>query len=425
MRTSNGKNRPMSGLHENKGNEVGERRLAGLWNAGIRFVVGGVLVALVAVVAGCGGSAPPPEAAIGNVLSSQWQSRYAGAPGGLTAMMITPTAEYFASTIAGAGPASHFRGASTTKSFTAAAIMLLDQRGQLKIDDFVTAPMPGNGNPYLPTTPDYAIPYKGQITIRQLLGHRSGVFDVGNIDIPRTVDAPYAGRRYVDWVEETQGDQHTFTVDEMVGVVARNQLDKGPPGQNFQYSNTGYSLLAKIVEQVSGKRFAQFLHDELVVPNGLGETTFPDDGRVQNLPTPFIEGTTKAGGNFYPTTSRNVSWGVGEGNVVTTPANLSRWMRRLLKGEAGVDARQVARMLECMPTGEAHVSYGLGIECYPRDLGHGHNGGITGYITVARHDAAADVTVVIFTTLFDVDDFQAQGEWLYETARKVRAVAGY
>lgn len=415
----------MSGLHYNKGNEMGEGCLIRLWNAGIRFVFGYVLVLSAAVIAGCGGGGQPLVAAIGNVVSSQWQARYAGAPGGLTAMMITPTAEYFSSTVAGVGPDSHFRGASTTKSFTAAAIMLLDQRGQLKIDDAVTAPIPGSGKPYLPTTPDYAIPYKGQITIRQLLGHRAGVFDVGNIDIPSNVDAPYAGRRYVDWVEETQGDQHTFTVDELVGVVAKNQLFTGPPGQAFRYSNTGYSLLAKIVEQVSSKTFAQFVHDELVVPNGLGETTFPDNGRVQDLPTPFIEGTTKLGGKFYPTTSRNVSWGVGEGNIVTTPANLSRWMRRLLKGEAGVDARQVARMLECMPTGEEHVSYGLGIECYPADLGHGHNGAITGYETVARHDAAVDVTVVIFSSLFDADDFQAEGDWLYETARKIRAVAGY
>lgn len=74
------------------GNEVSERNLGGLWNAGIKFVVGDVLVA-------------------------------------------------------GAGPASHFRGASTTKSFTAAAIMLLDQRGQLRIDDVVTAPMPGSDKP--------------------------------------------------------------------------------------------------------------------------------------------------------------------------------------------------------------------------------------------------------------------------------------
>jgi D-alanyl-D-alanine carboxypeptidase len=393
-----------------------------LWNPGMKFTA---CAALVAVVAGCGGSSPPPEVEVGNVLASQWQARYAGAPGGLTALLITPTAQYFASTVPGAGATWHFRGASTTKTYAAAAIMLLDQRGQLKIDDLVTAPMPGSSKPYLPATPGYAIPYKSQITIRQLLGHRAGVFDVGNDDIPKTADAPYAGRRYVEWVEETQGSQHTFTVDELVGVVAQNQLVTAPPGQAFHYSNTGFSLLAKIVEQVSGKTFAQFVRDELTVANGLADTTFPDEGSVQTLPSPLFDGWTKQGGKYYPTTNRNVSWGVGEGNTITTPANLARWMRRLLKGEAGVTAQQVARMTDCAPTGESHLLYGLGIECNPPSLGKGHNGGITGYATVARHDLNADVTVVIFSTVLDVDDFPGMGDWLYETARQVRAIAGY
>src|SRR5690606_12280183 len=117
---------------------------------------------------------------------------------------------------------------------------------------------------------------------------RGGVFDVGNKDIPATANAPYAGMRYGDWIEDTQGELHTFTLDELVGVVAKNQLVGGVPGEAYRYSNTGYSLLAKIIEQVSGKRYAQFVHDELLLPNGLNDTTFPDDGRTQNLPAPFL-----------------------------------------------------------------------------------------------------------------------------------------
>ncbi|MEO8754772.1 MAG: serine hydrolase domain-containing protein [Casimicrobiaceae bacterium] len=403
---------------------MGERRLPGSWNSLFALAAGAAMVALVASVAGCGDDSQPPEVEIGNVLLSQWQARYAGAPGGLTAIMITPTREYFASTVAGAQSTWHFRGASTTKTYTAASIMLLEQRGQLRIDDLITATIPGGGKPYVPATPGFAIPNKGQITIRQLLGHRAGVFDVGNDDIPKTVAAPYAGRRYVEWVQETQGDEHTFTVDELVGVVASNQLVTDVPGP-FHYSNTGYSLLAKIVEEISGKTFAQFLHDEFTVPNGLADVSFPDSGSVQTMPVSFFEGTTKQGGKYYPTTNRNVSWGIGEGNTITTPANLSRWIRRLIKGDAGVNGAQVAKMITCTPTGESHVAYGLGIECAPPALGYGHNGAITGYLTVARHDPATDVTIVVMTTLFDADDFPGVGDWLYDTAAKVRKVAGY
>lgn len=385
-------------------------------------------IACASLLVGCGGNPSPaaaPEAALTRVVSSQWDRFSTKLPGGLSVAVITPEGEFFASTLAGATAGSHFRGASTTKTFTAAAIMLLQQRGKLNIDHVLSANMPGTKRPYLPATPGYAIPHKDRITIQQLLRHGGGVFDVGNKNIPATAAAPYAGQRYVDWVEDTQGDMHTYTLDELAGVVASNQLVGGLPGEAFRYSNTGYSLLAKIVEQVSGKTFAQFVHDELLVPNGLKQTSFPDDGQTQQLPAPFLEGTTRVGGTLYPTTHRNVSWGVGEGNVVTTPSDLARWFRRLLKGEAGLNTQTIARMRECETTHEIHVSYGLGLACAPAELGAGHNGGITGYLTTARHDTVSDVTVVVFATLLDADDLMAEGEMLYETARQARAALGY
>lgn len=380
---------------------------------------------MAALLMACDDVTPPRTVDIARVLDSQWKARNAGLPGGLTAVLITPTGEYFASTVAGTTPATHFRGASTTKMFTAAAIMLLDQRGQLRIDDVVTAAMPGgSGKPYLPATPGYAIPFKNQITIRQLLQHRSGVFDVANESIPAGVHAPYAGHRYIAWVMESDGD-HTFTLDELIGVMASNQLVMDPPGIVFRYNDAGYWLLAKIVEQVSGKPFLQFLRDELVVPNGLAATSFPELGTTQSPPAPYLDGYLLQFGQISHVTQQNVSAGTGDGNIVTTPADLSRWTRRLLRGEAGVDARQVARMRECVPTGNFFVAYGLGLECHPAAFGWGHNGGNPGYLTVARHEIDTDVTVLLFTTLADYDDFPGVTAWLYDTVTKVRAAAGY
>jgi D-alanyl-D-alanine carboxypeptidase len=382
------------------------------------------IVCIAALVAGCNGDSPP-TVDIRSVLESQWKARYAGMPGGLTAVLITPSGEYFASTVEGTTPSTHFRGASTTKMFTAAAIMLLDQRGQLKIDDVLTAAMPGaSGKPYLPATPGFAIPFKSEITIRQLLQHRSGVFDVANEDIPASAAAPYAGKRYIVWVMESDGD-HTFTLDELIGVMASNQLVVDPPGTVFRYNDAGYWLLAKVVEQVSGKPFVQFLRDELLMPNGLADTAFPQLGATQDLPAPFIDGYLRQFGEVRPVTQQNVSAGNGDGNIVTTPADLSRWTRRLLRGEAGVDTKQVTRMRECVATGDHFVAYGLGLECHPRQFGWGHNGGNPGYLTVARHDIDNDVTVMLFTTFADYDDFPVATAWLYDTVTKVRAAAGY
>jgi D-alanyl-D-alanine carboxypeptidase len=383
-----------------------------------------VLAWIVSLLAACNGDSQP-TVDIARVLDSQWKARYAGMPGGLTAVLITPSGGHFASTVAGTTPTTHFRGASTTKMFTAAAIMLLDQRGQLRIDDVVTAAMPGgSGKPYLPATSTYDIPYKSQITIRQLLQHRSGVFDVANENIPDDVPKPYAGQRYIVWVMESDGD-HTFTLDELVGVMATNKLSMDPPGIVFRYNDAGYWLLAKIVEQVSGKPFVQFLRDEFVVPNGLADTTFPILGTTQDLPAPFIDGYLRQFGVVTNVTQQNVSAGNGDGNVVTTPADLARWTRRLLRGEAGVDAKQVTRMRECVPTGNHFVAYGLGLECHPAELGWGHNGGNPGYATVTRHDIDKDVTVMVFSTFADYDDILGATNWLYDTAAKVRGAAGY
>jgi len=115
---------------------------------------------------------------------------------------------------------------------------------------------------------------------------------------------------------------------------------------------------------------------------------------------------------------------MSDGNVVTTTADLSGWIRRLLRGEAGVIATQVAQMCECVATGNSPVSYGLGLECHPAAFGHGHSGGNPGYLTVARHDRDANVTVVLFTTLAEYDNFPAATDWHYETVTKLRAAAG-
>ena len=106
---------------------------------------------------------------LSEMIERRWQAYTATLPesaGGLALYAITPRGEFFASTqIEGAGEDLHFRAASNTKTFTAAAIMLLHQEGRLNIDDLVTSSIPGRDEPYVPDTPGYHIPYKNQITI--------------------------------------------------------------------------------------------------------------------------------------------------------------------------------------------------------------------------------------------------------------------
>jgi len=132
--------------------------------------------------------------------------------------------------------------ASVSKQFTAAAVMLLRRRGLLTLENEVTKFFP-------------EIPYKG-VTIRHLLNHTGGLPD------------------YMDWVDKTAKAEKTIPGNE---VIVRFLCECGEepsfaPGEQFEYSNTGYCLLAQIVEKVSCIPFEDFLRDNIFEPAGMHAT---------------------------------------------------------------------------------------------------------------------------------------------------------
>lgn len=319
-----------------------------------------------------------------------------------------------------------FRGASTTKTFTAAAILKLSQKNKLILDDLITNNIPGTNQPYIPATSEFAIPNKDKITIRLLLQHRAGVFDITNDLIPATVNAPYAGKKYVNYTFEQQGEDHTFTLPELVGVVAQNQLSYFKPGTAFHYSNTGYHLLAVIIERVSGKPYHQFLQDEFLKPLQMNHTRFPYLGTDQAMPTPYVTGWIKFQGNLIEWDDDNVSFTIADGNIITTPADLATWANALYTTNTILNADLHAQMIKGIPTNEEHVIYGLGTELNPPDLGYGHNGARPAYMTIMRYNPETKASYVLFANFLDAtspEDLNAQGEGLANIVREaVQAV---
>lgn len=288
---------------------------------------------------------------------------------------------------------SYFRVASITKTFTAAAIMLLHQQGRLSINDTITK--------HLPRTAAYNIPYKNQITIKQLLQHRAGVFDVTNQDIPASVNQPYAGKRYADYVRgQPKGDTHTFIFDEVIGVVAQNGLSNFAPGSRFQYSNTGYNLLAKIIEMASGLSYSEYINRTFIEPLHLTHTYPVWSGADQRMKEPFVESFLYVPGQPPINTSEdNMSINVSEGNIVSTPADISHWMERLLTGQAGLSLATVELMKQMEVADAEHGVYGLGLT-FNEGLGFGHNGAHLSYLSTLRYNPATKTTVLIVATFF-------------------------
>ena len=130
-----------------------------------------------------------------------------------------------------ATPQTNYRLASITKQFTAAAILLLRDRGQLSIDDPVARFLPG-------------IP--PGITVRHLLTHTSGLLD------------------YEDLIPE--GISRQLLDQDVLNLLQKENRTYFAPGASYRYSNTSYAFLALIVEKVSGRMFATFLRDEIFMP---------------------------------------------------------------------------------------------------------------------------------------------------------------
>lgn len=321
----------------------------------------------------------------------------------------------------------HFRGASTTKTFTAAAIMLLAQEGKLNINDVLTDLIPDKVDPYLPTIPEFDIPYKDQIKIKLLLQHRAGVFDLVNDKVPDSVNAPYHNQNYLSYVVEVEGDTlHTFDYKEFATVIAKHHLTYFPPDSAFHYSDIGYNLLGLIIERVSGMSYEEYVKQYLLDPNGLNETSFPSVGTTYWLPDPFVRSYYWIDGQppIDATYWSNPSSHVAEGNIITTNHDLNLWIKKLISNEAGLTGESVDQMKDVIETFESHQYYGLGV-VYTPGLGYGHNGATAGYLTVMRYNPDTKVSFTMSASFWYLPDLYEQIYHIYGIAHEANKILGY
>jgi len=190
-----------------------------------------------------------------------------------------------------------FHIASVSKPFTAAAILLLEQKGLLATEDFVTR--------YIP---DY--PSGNKISLHHLLSHTSGIPEIN--DLPEYVSASV--------------QQQT---PETLVALFKNKPLEFQPGEKYQYSNSNYTLLAFIVEQVSKKKFGAFLEENIFKPLGMDHTSHHGD--MSRLIRKMADGYSPDG-NFGLQKSPYLDWSAktGSGSIVSTADDLEKWNKALL-----------------------------------------------------------------------------------------------
>lgn len=224
---------------------------------------------------------------------------------------------------------SIFEAGSVSKQFTAAAVLLLEQDGKLKLDDPIRK--------YIPEVPDYGTP----ITIRHMLQHTSGLRDWGVVE-------GIAG-----WPRTTRANTHAHVLD----IISRQKHVNFTPGTRWSYSNSGYNLAAILVSRVSGMSFSEFTRRRLFEPLGMTHTSWRDDytqvvkGRA--LAYRESEGAFKT---FMP--FENVH---GNGGLLTTVGDLLHWNENFVEprvgGEAFVHELQTPGRL----ADDTFHAYGLGL----------------------------------------------------------------
>jgi CubicO group peptidase (beta-lactamase class C family) len=187
---------------------------------------------------------------------------------------------------------SLFRIASLSKSFTALAVMQLVDAGLLRLDDPVRQHLPDF---------EMADPRAGQVTVRQLLDHTSGITDAVVPDLSR--DQPSSPRQ--------------ATTSLRAAHLAST------PGTSYSYANPNYQVAARLVEVVSGEPFGRYLRRHILQPAGMAATTstVTDDQPVRGL----ADGHLIAYGHAF-TAPGFGSYTVGDGGVVSTAADMARWL---------------------------------------------------------------------------------------------------
>jgi len=196
---------------------------------------------------------------------------------------------------------SVFQLASVSKQFTAAAIMLLQQRNQLKLTDTV--------NTYFPN-----FPYKA-VTIKTLLNHTGG--------LPKYF-----------WIAEHKWQQKKAPSNsEMMELLTTSNVQRFfKPGRNFDYSNTGYFVLASIVEKISGTSFSSFLKQNIFEPLQMKNSyvySFENDSIRENQ----LDGYRLHRGWRHVKIRSTVNDAiVGDKNVYTTAEDLFKWTQGLNSG---------------------------------------------------------------------------------------------
>jgi len=276
--------------------------------------------------------------------------------------------------------ATTFELASVSKQFTGAAVLLLVQRGKVGVADDVRK--------HLPELPRYDAAHP--ITVDHLSRHTSGLPD------------------YIAWAGEPPTKKPYYTNADVLPEFARRK-EASPlefrPGEKYEYSNSGYMVLASLVERVSGVSYGAFLAKEYFEPLGMKSAWVHESPRVPTVATAV--GYTKDDDAWRPTWSAPTAerheelLTVGDGSVWASLDDMAAWDGGLRSGKPLKAETLLGALAPGRTRDGERLSYAMGwvVEHGEKDAvtAMSHNGSWQGFETFIGHDVAHEITVVVLS----------------------------
>lgn len=273
-------------------------------------------------------------------------------------------------------PGTIFHMASVSKQFTAFSIVLLARQGKLNLDDDIRK--------YLPWFPDLKV----KITVRNLLNHTSGVRDQWQL-------LAMAGTRLDD----------VITQDQVIKILGKQQALNFMPGEEYSYSNSGFTMLAEIVRAVSGKSLRKFTDSAIFKPLGMNNTHFHDD-YTEIVPNRSYSYDRARGGTF---TNSTLSYSVaGATSLFTNIDDMGKWVMNFYTHKVGdqKDIEQLTQKGKLNNGTEIDYALGISVNDYKGHKMYSHNGADAGYRTAVSVFPDLKMGFIIFSNLGDTDPFR-------------------
>jgi CubicO group peptidase (beta-lactamase class C family) len=285
------------------------------------------------------------------------------------------------------GSETNFRLASLTKQFTAMSVMLLVLDGKLHYADRLTD-----------VFPDFPA-YGKAITVRQLLNHTSGLIDYEDI----------MAKEYAGMADDKIPQIRDAGVLEL---LKQQTTTKFAPGTHWAYSNSGYVVLAMVVEKRSGMSFGNFLRRRIFMPLGMTATLAYEKGKNEVAHRAY--GHTRTAAGWTETDQSSTSATLGDGGIYTSLSDLEKWDQALvhhslLSPEEMEPALTPARAANGAPLrqldGALAPLYGFGwfLDPYRGHRRYSHYGETVGFRNAIQRFPDDHLTVIVLSNRADVD----------------------